>query len=449
MNKHLRIAIWVLAGLMLVLVAGFMCADAIVSRLVNNRVQEQLQATDRFAVTYGSLAVHLCSRTIELEDISFSTHLPDKQVKDEPSAELHVSRVEIKSFRLRRMIKDQLLHIGCITVDNPQIVFSLPEDKRDKPTQTDTAQVQPLLKAIIVDAIRVNDGSLQMTTALPPVQLKLDDLQLAIHGVTCSLTDKELVIDSIFAEAPRTQVLADTYYKAKKPFPMPQEKMLAMPMRMRINTIQVALPQADIAVRMPDAPVGHLGIRKARATITNVSNHPGDKMEAGMHASLSRGGEGDFALTMTMDKAAHFNVAADLKQVKGESFNNFLHPLFGAEAAFVINRLTTRYAGNKHRADGTFCMTYDDIQVHIFKEDTPYKLIAQNAGVINAFAPAVLQRRNPRLPGMPAQTYEVGAKRNEMKIFAIYLIGPLMDGALKTLLPGVIVRQIDKKTAGM
>lgn len=259
---------------------------------------------------------------------------------------------------------------------------------------------------------------------------------------------KEIALDQVTVAGRKLHIFRDIRYPAKEPYALPQDLLLAMDVPMHIQTVQMSMPQIEIEMCTQDIAKGSLSVKNVNGTIKNVTNRRGEKMQAKAHAELASGGTGDISFNMQVDKAGHFDFAADCKRVSGENFNQFLHPLFGLEASIVVDRLTTRYSGDRRHASGTFCMTYDDIQVHVFKEDTPYQLIAKNAGAINAFAPVVLQRRNPRIIGQQPQSYEVTATRNVMKNYGVYLMGPLLDGVLKTMLPGYLVKSIDKKTSG-
>lgn len=258
----------------------------------------------------------------------------------------------------------------------------------------------------------------------------------------------QIDINSVRVEGQKVLIFRDVRYPSKKPYPIPQDILLAMKMPLHLQTVQLTLPQLDIELRTQNIGKGLLTVKNANGKLTNITNRRGEKIHAQLHAELSGGGVGDVTMNMKMDKAGHFDFAADCKDVSGSSFNQFMHPLFGMEASIVVNSLTTSYAGDRHRAEGTFCMTYDDIQVHVFKEDTPYQLIAKNAGAINAFAPVVLQRHNPRIIGQRPQSYRVSKNRDKMKDYSDYLMGPLLDGVLKTMLPGYLVKTIDKQTSG-
>lgn len=279
------------------------------------------------------------------------------------------------------------------------------------------------------------------------IDVTLKKIQTSPVNIIRQAMNKEISIDRVSVEGSKGLAFRDVRYPPKYPSGMPQEAMLKMPIPLRIKKVNMSMPEFDVELSTLNINRGLLVVKNVSGTLTNVTNKKGEKLHAKVHAALSHGGEGNVNLMLKMDKASHFEFEAKFKDVQGESFNQFLHPLFGAEAYFTIDSLTTHYTGDNKRADGDFCMVYKDIQVHIIKEDAPYNLIAKNAETINILAPAVLQRHNPRIIGQKPQSYAVSKERDVLEEFPIYLIGPMLDGVLKTLLPGFIVRTIDKQTS--
>ncbi len=535
-NKRRKVILWsVLAGIVLLVIVGILCFDAIVTRTVNKRLQAEVQADNRYDVSFKSIAVLVGSRTVEVRGITFRMPLTDTIGDAKPGIDMHVRHVSLRQVNLRRLLKEKHLEIGKIVIDEPSVAINLPIVMQE---QSDSTRMHSFLKGVTVDKIDIDDCSFRLTDASSQLQLSLEDLSLVAYDLgydlststllyndslyKLSLNDldfispdglyrlclhsletqdagavvmkqlhcyntvkkteladllgkipstwidvninkittspvnlvrqalaKEISIDNVEVDCEKAHIFRDIRYPQRDPSPMPQEVMMAMPVPMRIRTVKMAVPKIDIEMCMLGIESGLIGVQNASGSVTNVTNIKGEIMKAKMHASLAHGGEGDLTASFKMDKAAHFDISAKFADVKGESFNTFLHPLFGMEAEFTINELTTSYSGDNVCANGTFCMTYDDIQARVIKEDTPYSVIAKNADAINVFAPAVLQRRNPRLPGQKPQSYQVTKTRDEMQNVAVYLTGPLLDGVLKTLLPGLVVKiidqQIDKK----
>ena len=530
------ILVSVLAGLFLLIIAGIICFDAIVTRTVNKRLQAELQADKRFDASFKSIVVLVGSRTVEVRDITFRMPAADTAQGIKPAVDLHVDRVSIRQINLSRLMKEKYLEIGKIVIDEPSVALNLPIAKMEQ--KEEAGQKPSPLTGVKVDKIDIDNCSMQLTDAATKLQLSLEDLSLdacdigydlatstlsyndSVYDISLSnldfispdglyrlcmesletkdagavvlkqlrcyntvkkteLADRlgkvpatwidvslskistspvnlvrlalsgEIDLDHMDIQGSKAHIFRDIRYPPKFPSPMPQEELMAMPMPMRIRTVHMAVPKIDIEMCMLGLESGVIGVENVKGTVSNITNHKGESMHAKMHAALAHGGEGELTASFKMDKASHFDMAANFHDVKAASFNTFLHPLFGMEAEFTINELTTSYSGDHICANGTFCMTYDDIQARVIKDDTPYSVIAKNADAINVFAPAVLQRRNPRMPGQKPQSYEVTKTRDEMQNAAVYLTGPLLDGVLKTLLPGLVVKiidqQIDKK----
>lgn len=545
-RKRVWITVIVLAGTALLAGIAFVCSDTLVTKTVNSRVRQMIGNAGNYHIDYGSMVVLLGSRTVEIRDIVLCTDTTDSLAESTAGMSIHIKHVALRHISLRRLLQDKHLHIGRLSVDEPEIVIHRPSEKQQKQQaklqnkntrqQTDTTKTQSLLTGIDIGRIKIHDGKVRLSNTGNRMLLTIDDIQLAAHDIgynmhsdsvsyndSCysialkdisftsadglykttaeSLTtedagavvakrvhcyntvkktaladkkgkvpvtwsdirlhevntspvniirqvlSKKINIDKIRIAGEKVNIYRDVRYKPKKPYPMPQEPLLTMKMPLRIKAVQLVMPQVDIEMATQNISSGLLQLKQVQCGISNVTNRRGDNMTANIHTMFIHGGEGDMSLTLKIDKASHFDFAANLKDMHGDTFNQFLRPLFGAEATYNIHSVKTQYSGDRRRATGTFCMVYDNMQVRIIKEDTPYKMIARNADAINLFAPVVLQKRNPRQQGKEPQSYQVAKERDEMSNFSVYLMGPILDGVLKTVLPGSIVRYIGKRAA--
>lgn len=278
------------------------------------------------------------------------------------------------------------------------------------------------------------------------VDMSLKEITTSPVNLIRQALAETIELDSMHITGNRSVILRDERYPAKEPFPMPQDVMLDIKKTFAVNHVTGDFPAMEIQVlttHLQNCGILHLG--HMDLVVSNVSNVPQTRMKAVANAAFGEDGIGHITMDMTMNRAANFDFAAHIKGLKGSMFNDFLHPLFGAELQCNIHDLTTSYHGNRDEAEGTFCMLYDSVNVHVFKEDAPYKPIAKNANAINMFAPMIIQKSNPRQPNREPMSYEVHAKRDPMSHFVFYLISPMMDGCMQTLLPGFVVKSIHKK----
>ncbi|MBO7546544.1 MAG: hypothetical protein J6T19_07575 [Paludibacteraceae bacterium] len=278
------------------------------------------------------------------------------------------------------------------------------------------------------------------------VNMSLNEITTSPVNLIRQALSETFELDSVHIAGNHSVILRDERYPAKEPFPMPQDILLGMDKKFVVNHVTGDFPGMEIQVlttHLQNCGILHLGHLNMK--MSNVSNVPQSHMNVVTDVAFGEDGIGKITMNMTMNKAANFDFAAHIKGLKGSMFSDFLHPLFGAELQCNINDLTTSYHANREEANGTFCMQYDSVNVHVFKEDAPYTLIAKRANAINMFAPMIIQKSNPRRPNTEPVSYEVHAKRDPMSHFVFFVMGPMMDGCMQTLLPGFVVKSIHKK----
>ena len=278
------------------------------------------------------------------------------------------------------------------------------------------------------------------------IDVSLAELTTTPVSLLRQAVERNFHIDTVRIKGEEVHLMKDVRYPPQKPYPMPQDELLKMDIPFHVACVLMTAPAMNVEVVTTHLQnCGALEMRHVDMTATNVTNKHGETMKSVVHSDFGHGGACKIQLNMKMDKAAHFDFQAHMKDLKGSTFNKFLHPLFGAEIACNINSINTAYAGNRDSVAGTFCMQYDSMRVEVFKEDAPYEAIAKNAGVINFFAPMIVPQSNPRNPKSEPITYNVHATRDPQHNFPVYLIAPMMDGLMQTLLPGFVVKMIAKK----
>ena len=278
------------------------------------------------------------------------------------------------------------------------------------------------------------------------VDMSLDAITTSSVNLIRQALAETFELDSIHIAGNHSAIMRDERYPAKEPFPMPQDVLLGLKKTFTVHRVTGDFPGMEIQVLTTHLQncgtlhLGHIGL-----DVSSVSNLPESRMHAVANAAFGEDGHANINLNMLMNRAGNFDFAAHFKGLKGTMFSDFLHPLFGAEMHCNIHDLTTSYHGNRDEINGTFCMLYDSVNVHVTKEDAPYTLIAKNANAINMFAPMIIQKSNPRQPNAEPASYDLHTQRDPMRNFAFYLINPILDGCMQTLLPGFIVKSIHKK----
>lgn len=277
---------------------------------------------------------------------------------------------------------------------------------------------------------------------------RLDSITTSPINLFSIWIEQRVSIDSMWIAGRSSSIFRDERYPAGEPYNMPQTDIMAIPMPFRVGYLQFTMPETEFQlVTLNLRNPGTLSFKQMRTTVTNLTNQEGELASVRMHTAFGNGGKGDITMNLRMDKAAHFDFSSHMTGLSGATFNKFAHPLFGVELECEMHDINAHVSGDQHTCKGDFCMQYDGFKIHVSEKDAPYALLQKSAGVINFFAPMIVPASNPRSKDKPAETFQVDAERDPQKIFAYYLLDPISDGVMKTLLPGFMVKIMKENQA--
>ena len=239
----------------------------------------------------------------------------------------------------------------------------------------------------------------------------------------------------------KMDIFRDARFQPKQPFQMPQEPLANIPVTFCLNHADALIRRIDIAFASTDINCGELHLNNIRTAIDSLSNLENSTMRVHGFCPIDKG-KAKAEMTMTMNKACDFGTCIHVENVEANMLNSFVRPLVGITFDFLIDTLDTRYTGDRVRANGTFRMLYHGLKVQVHKEDNiPYKIVKRNAGTFNSFANTMIPKSNPSTVDIQPRAYQVTWKRDEWKPFPLYMFGPCIDGAVKTMLPGLYVHK--------
>ena len=255
---------------------------------------------------------------------------------------------------------------------------------------------------------------------------------------------KDYSLDKMDVVFGKMDLVRDLRYKPKKPFIMVQQAFKDIQTRFLIDHVDALIKHIHIDLTSTDINCGQLDMHNIQATADHVTNYRFDKTHLKGHCAIGSG-KMDIAMDFTANKNCDFETRLHAENVDGAFLNPLLRPLVGMTCAMQIDTLDTRYAGSKVRADGTFRMLYHGLQAKVHKEDDiPYKIVTRHAGAINVAANTLLPKSNPTKPNHKPKAYNIAWKRNEWAPTELYLFGPCIDGVVKTLLPGLFIKDKNK-----
>lgn len=258
--------------------------------------------------------------------------------------------------------------------------------------------------------------------------------------------NKDFTLEGVKAVVAEMDIFRDMRFKPKKPFPMPQEAILAIPAPFSIRYADARIKHIGIEFASTDINCGKLAIDKVHARVDNITNKRGATWYVKGGCPI-QDGLADVDFSMSMNKACDFGLNLHVTDIDVNYLNTFIRPLVGITADCHVDTLHANYKGNSEVAKGNFRMLYHGLEVQVHKEDNiPYKIVTKNAKLFEGVANSLIPKSNPTSVDIHPRAYEVEWKRDPWMEFPFYMFGPCIDGVKKTFLPGLYVhKQTNKK----
>ena len=275
-------------------------------------------------------------------------------------------------------------------------------------------------------------------------QFDIKEVRTSPVNILRSLKQKEIKADTLTVHGNHVTLYRDNQYPPRAPYPMPQEALAKAKMPIELQHAGITLDKMQFSMTQDGTNKGTLELTKLAVKARNITNRAGSTMHTALKGRLQDGGNISMNLELKNNQRCDFGCKTDVTNTSGDNFGNFLRPIAGLKAGCNIHSLNMDCHGDKDRQEGTFCMQYDSLKMHIDK-DSPIEKLGKLAGIANAFAPAVLIKSNPRHKGAEAMTCTIECTRNRWKPFPVYLFKPLSDGMVQTVLPPAIAKPVSKK----
>lgn len=250
-------------------------------------------------------------------------------------------------------------------------------------------------------------------------------------------------LDSVVAVVDTLTIFRDMRYKPKKPYHMPQEPMLKIDSTIAsafaIRTIDAKVNKMNIEMAMTDKCVPKMELENIWGNVNNVSLARGSNINITGGATLG-GGKAILDANIGVSEECPWDVTLDASEINLEFLNDLVFPIAGLNVSGKIRRLQATYGGDNNKADGTMQMTYNDLQAVFQKESpSPYKMIGKNYRFLNSAAKTLLSHNNPKHPGGKVRAYKVKWKNDPWSPSAVFMMGPIIHGAIESLLPWLFI----------
>ena len=195
MKRGTKITLIVLAVLVGVIGAAFICADVAVSYLVQREVNKALADLPGCEAECGQIHLRFFSGTAEVNNLAFSYRGEPLQAKDTvgPGVKIHVQEIEVGRLFYTMLLKKQVL-ISDVRIKHPQVELWMDEEHPEKcfPEIHDEGldKMDNVLERFDLYNLHINNVDFKLHSLRTKLDVAVDDLSLTAH---------DLAYDSVFS----------------------------------------------------------------------------------------------------------------------------------------------------------------------------------------------------------------------------------------------------------
>lgn len=211
MKKGTKIALWIVGSLVVLVIAAFLAADIIASKVVKREVSIALENMPGAEASVGRIYLHLLSGSAIVKDITFRTNnlnLSEDSVATDsivPGMAIRIPTLAVWDIDYIQLFKHRTLSIFKISLDEPS--FAVCMDEKDPtsllpklPQDTTLAKADDLLSGIEVKHIEIENLCAWMRSTTSPLDLKVDSLSLECNAIGYSFADSLFTYnDSVYS----------------------------------------------------------------------------------------------------------------------------------------------------------------------------------------------------------------------------------------------------------
>lgn len=272
------------------------------------------------------------------------------------------------------------------------------------------------------------------------INLQMRELRTSHKNVVREAMTLEdgFALDSVHVIIDRMFVAKDARYKPKKPYPILQEAMLSVNYPFHIRRLDAEVKDLEVHLATQDTThVGCMTLGPLHANVRNITAVPNQTIHVDARGQVGKG-KLKMGMDIVVNRAGDWAIDIDARDLNLHFLDQFLYPIAGMNIGCDIQHLQTQYRGDGVKANGTLCMEYTNLSVEATK-DSPIPAVRNMSGLINSFARTCLPHENPKTPGAEPRAYKTQWKRDPMAEPVLFFLGPLINGVVETMLPGLFV----------
>lgn len=248
-------------------------------------------------------------------------------------------------------------------------------------------------------------------------------------------------LDTIYVDVAEMNVFRDNRSKPTKPNTMPQAALLDLEYPFVLRSLKANVDKIHLNVAMSEQAVGELNLNNIGVHVRNVTAIRNSTISVQAQGKVGKGSV-NATMALRVNPACNWSIDLKAKNLDFAQFNDLIYPLVGMQFGCDVHSLDTHYGGDSKTASGTFCMIYDNMTIFADKNSSsPFKVIGNLSGLINSAGRTLVTHSNPTKPGQDPRSYNVQWKNDPMQNIALFFIGPVINGSVATLLPGLFIHK--------
>jgi len=248
-------------------------------------------------------------------------------------------------------------------------------------------------------------------------------------------------LDTLFADVKSMHVFRDARYQVKEPYKLPQAYICQLSYPFVVHCVKAKIGDMHIEMALSKKDIGKFDLGPLAFTVSNVTPIPNSVIRVNGGGKM---GTADITakFNMTVNQACNWDIHLTAKNLDTHHLDEMIYPIVGMKIGCDVHRIKADYSGDTATASGTFCMEYDNVDIFADKNSNPPITIVKNmSGLINSAGKTLVNKSNPKKPGQEPVAYQVKWKNDPWVNPALFYVGPVIDGCIETMLPGLFLHR--------
>jgi len=275
------------------------------------------------------------------------------------------------------------------------------------------------------------------------IDMHLDSLYTSSKNIVKEVYTLEngFFLDTLYANVSSLNIFRDARNNVKEPYCLPQTYLTQLSYPFVVHCVKANINHINISMALTKENIGKLSLGPIHLNISNVTPIRNSVISTSASGKIGKGNV-NAVFKMTVNESCNWHMKLNARNMDAHHLDPLLYPLFGMRIGCNIHSITADYGGDVQLAQGTYCMTYDHVDLFADKNsNSPIKIVKDLSGLINSADKTIIHKANPTVQGKAPIAYHVQWKNNNMVNPAMFYIGPVVDGCIETMLPGLFVHK--------